>query len=323
MDLIATPKNPVPLGASVGFINGKGGIRLRFASWPSALKQRYGTVCVFQGRAEFIEKYFEVVGELRRRGFAVAVLDWRGQGGSDRIFGSRLKGHVKDFADYEDDVARFMSEVALPDCPPPYYALAHSMGATVLLRVATARGCWFSRMVLTAPMLEVVDVPMPQGAVGALTGALSLGGFARLAVPGGARYLPRQEFEGNPQTSDRERFLRNLSVLDVAPELAVGLPTIGWVRSAFAAMAAVNSDTFQGRLHVPVLMFAAGDDRIVSSKAVEDFAFRLKVGSQLLLRGARHEILQERDLIREQFWAAFDAFIPSAATSKLGERVVA
>ena len=32
-----------------------------------------------------IEKYFEVVGELRRRGFAVAVLDWRGQGGSSRL----------------------------------------------------------------------------------------------------------------------------------------------------------------------------------------------------------------------------------------------
>jgi lysophospholipase len=29
-----------------------------------------------------------------------------------------------------------------------------------------------------------------------------------------------------------------------------------------------------------------------------------------VLRGARHEILMESDPIREQFWAAFDAFIP-------------
>jgi lysophospholipase len=47
------------------------------------------------------------------------------------------------------------------------------------------------------------------------------------------------------------------------------------------------------------------------------------VGTQLVLRGSRHEILQERDLIREQFWAAFDAFVPGAVTSKLGEPVVA
>jgi len=84
----------------------------------------------------------------------VAVLDWRGQGGSGRLMRNSLKGHVKSFNDYEDDVARFMNEVALPDCPPPYYALAHSMGGTVLLKAATMRGCWFSRMVLTAPMIH-------------------------------------------------------------------------------------------------------------------------------------------------------------------------
>jgi lysophospholipase len=88
-------------------------------------------------------------------------------------------------------------------------------------------------------------------------------------------------------------------------------------------MAAIESDKFPNRLRVPVLMLAAGDDRVVSSKAIEEFANRLKVGTQLLLRGSRHEILQERDLIREQFWAAFDAFVPSAVTSRLGEPVVA
>ena len=30
----------------------------------------------------------------------------------------------------------------------------------------------------------------------------------------------------------------------------------------------------------------------------------------IVIPGARHEILMERDAIREQFWAAFDAFIP-------------
>jgi lysophospholipase len=324
MDLIATPKNPIPLGASVGYLKGKRGVRLRFARWPSSLKQRHGTVCVFPGRTEFIEKYFEVVGELRRRGFAVAVLDWRGQGGSSRLLKNSLKGHARDFADYEDDVARFMNEVALPDCPPPYYALAHSMGGTVLLKAATMRGVWFSRMVMTAPMLKIVGLPMSQPAVSGLTGALALCGFGRSAVPGRMKdYLDGQIFEDNPLTSDRERFLRNLSVLTVAPQLAVGPPTIGWVRTAFAAMAALESDKFPTRLRVPVLMLAAGDDRIVSSKAIEELALRLKVGSQLVLRGSRHEILQERDVIREQFWAAFDAFVPGAVASKLGERVVA
>src|SRR6202795_1713512 len=110
MDLVATPKTPIPLGASTGYIEVRKGIRLRFASWQSVLRERRGTVCIFPGRTEFIEKYFEVVGELRRRGFAVAVLDWRGQGGSSRLLGNSLKGHGRDFADYEDEVGRFMNE---------------------------------------------------------------------------------------------------------------------------------------------------------------------------------------------------------------------
>ena len=37
---------------------------------------------------------------------------------------------------------------------------------------------------------------------------------------------------------------------------------------------------------------------------------RLRAGSHLVIPGARHEILMEQDRYREQFWAAFDAFVP-------------
>ena len=317
MDLITTPKNPIPLGASAGFIKGKRGAKLRFARWPSSLRERRGTVCIFPGRSEFIEKYFEVVGELRRRGFAVAVLDWRGQGGSSRLLWDPLKGYVRSFADYEDDLARFMSEVVLPDCPPPYFALAHSMAATVLFRAGTMRGCWFSRMVMTAPMLRIAELPISPGPLSALVWALSLTGFGGTPVPGGMKaYLASQVFEGNLLTSDRERFLRNQSVVDAAPKLVVGPPTIAWLRAALGAMRDIAEDSFPPGMRVPVLMLAASDDRIVSSLAIEEMATRLKVGAQLVLRGARHEILQERDVIRQQFWAAFDAFVPGAALSK-------
>ncbi len=319
MDLIATPKNPIPLGAATGFLDIKKNVRVRYARWPSALKERRGTICIFPGRSEFIEKYFEVVGELRRRGFAVAIMDWRGQGGSSRLAGNPLKGHVRDFSDYESDLSRFMTDVVLPDCPPPFFALGHSMAATILLEAATKKGCWFSRMVLTAPMLKIARLPMPDWAVRQVTEIISFSGFGGIMVPGGMKeYLASQNFEGNPLTSDRERFLRNQSVVAVAPKLAVGPPTIGWVHAALEAMADIDSESFPSRLRVPVLMLAAGDDHIVSSKAIEAFSMRLKAGSQIVLRGSRHEIMQERDLIREQFWAAFDAYVTGAVIRRAG-----
>ena len=221
MDLIATPKNPIPIGASTGYIEPRKGLRLRFASWQSALRERRGTVCIFQGRAEFIEKYFEVVGELRRRGFAVAIFDWRGQGGSTRLTRDPRKGHINDFAEYEEDLNHFMKAVVLPDCPAPYYALGHSMGAMVLFRASTKRGCWFTRMIMTSPMLRIAELPFSYKICGQLTDGLTMLGFGKQTVPGDAvKHRQDPPFEGNRLTSDRERFLRNVSVLDAAPQLA-------------------------------------------------------------------------------------------------------
>lgn len=317
MALIATPKNPIPLGASTGYIEPRKGLRLRFASWQSVLRERRGTVCILPGRAEFIEKYFEVVGELRRRGFAVALLDWRGQGGSSRLTRNPLKGHINDFAEYEEDLAYFMKAVVLPDCPAPYFALGNSMAAMVLFRAATRRGCWFTRMVMTAPMVRIEGLPMSHRMCGQFADGLALLGFGKSAMPGDkTKYRHDPPFEGNRLTSDRERFARNQSVLEAAPELAIDAPTIGWLKAALDTIEAVNSERFAPRIRVPVLMLVAGDDQIVSSKAVEGLAIRLRAGSQIVLRGSRHEIMQERDSIREQFWAAFDAFVHGVAMSK-------
>ena len=242
MTLVSTPKNPVPLGANAGYLDVRKGVKVRYASWQSALQQRGGTVCIFPGRNEYIEKYFEVVGELRRRGFAVAILDWRGQGGSTRLVRGASRGHVPNFIDYEQDIHHFMKGVVLPDCPMPYYALGHSMSAPILFNAATKRGCWFHRLITTAPMVELAQLPVPREVCAGLAAGMSWVGLGKQAVPGDQSvwtsdvFWTGDVFEGNPLTSDRERFYRNVDVLDAAPGLAAGPPTIGWLHAAFDAM---------------------------------------------------------------------------------------
>jgi Lysophospholipase len=41
------------------------------------------------------------VRDLRDRGFAVAMIDWRGQGHSSRRLRDPRKGYVRDFSDFE------------------------------------------------------------------------------------------------------------------------------------------------------------------------------------------------------------------------------
>ena len=232
MTLVSIPANPVPEDVVTGTIKTPDGAELRFARWaPPA--GRKGTVCVFTGRSEQIEKYFETVRDLRDRGFAVAMIDWRGQGHSSRRLRDPRKGYVRDFSDYEVDVETFVQQVVLPDCPPPHFALAHSMGGAVMLRVAHAGKRWFDRMVLSAPM---IDLPGHRTSfpTRALLRLLRLAGQGGRYIPGGGDALTGAEsFVNNPFTSDPVRYARNAAILEEDPTLGIGSPTVAWADTAF------------------------------------------------------------------------------------------
>ena len=312
MELVALPRNPVPSGATVGFFKGYDGTELRFARWDATRSPRRGTVCLFGGRTEFIEKYFEVIADLRRRGFAVATMDWRGQGGSQRALANPRKGYVKGFWQYDRDLIRFMKDVVLPDCPPPFIGLGHSMGGNILLRSATMQGLWFERMVLCSPLLTLNEVTL-QHSLSVVRLYAELGcafGMSKAYVSGGSdTFESDTPFDGNVLTSDRERWQRTKAVLDVAPHLGIGSPTVQWLRSALRSCQRVSAESYPQRIIVPLLLFAAGNDTVVSSRAIEDFAVQAKVSSCILMPGSRHEILQENDIVRTRFWAAFDAYV--------------
>ena len=309
MTLVSIPANPVPENATAGTIKTPDGAELRFARWapPSGRK---GTVCVFTGRSEMIEKYFETVRDLRDRGFAVAIIDWRGQGHSSRRLRDSRKGYVRSFSDYELDVETFVTQVVLPDCPPPYFALAHSMGGTVLLRLAHAGKRWFDRVVLSAPM---IDLPGNRTALPArlLLRVMRIAGQGGRTVPGGSDEISGlAPFVNNPLTSDPVRYARNAAIIEEDPTLGIASPTVAWADAAFSAMMTFRGMTYPSQIRQPILMLAASSDTVVSTAAIEEFAYHLRAGSHLVIAGAKHEILQEQDRYRAQFWAAFDAFVP-------------
>jgi lysophospholipase len=309
MTLVSIPANPVPDNTVAGMLKTKDGIRLRFARFAPP-PGRKGTICLFQGRAEFIEKYFETVRDLRARGFAVATMDWRGQGGSQRMLGDPFKGHVRDFAEYESDVEAFMREIVLPDCPPPHYAIAHSMGATVLLRMSYKGQRWFDRIVMSAPMIGLSTKTYPRFAQPAMKIMRALG-MGSSYIPGGdATVMAAQSFIGNPVTSDPVRHARTVAILEARPSLGLGAPTVAWAAAAFDAMDQFGEPRFTSNLRQPMVLVAAGRDEIVSTLATEEFGLRLRTGAHLIVNGAKHELLMEQDRYRSQFLAAFDAFVP-------------
>ncbi len=321
MQFVDLPQNPLPPGATLVPVT-VGRVVLRVARWAAPERPGRGcpgTVVVCPGRAEFIEKYAEVVRDLLGRGFAVVVIDWRGQGGSSRPLRNPRKGHVRSFGDYGRDLDAVGAAVLEPACPKPWFALAHSMGGTVLAHHARAGGL-FDRVVLSAPMLAIAGLRAPRTAAAVAWAAAALG-YGGSFVPS-ARHrsaLPAR-FEGNALTSDPARHAAMAALGQAAPQLLTGGPTWGWLHAAFRAMAPLLDDEVPRRIAVPFLVVAAGCDRIVDTRATEQFALRLKAGHLIVLPGAEHELLMERDDVRDRFWAAFDAFIPGAAMPRAEPR---
>lgn len=322
MHLSATPDNPVPSQPTFVRVATQDGVPLRVARWRPTTRRTRGTVCILQGRAEFIEKYFEVVTELRRRGFAVVAFDWRGQGGSGREIHNPRKGHVTDFALYRRDLEAVRTQVLEPFMPEPHFALAHSMGGAVALLGAREGWLPFRRLVVTTPMIALCLVRRP-GLAGRAARILNALGLGRAFVPGGGELsISRKPFPGNRLTSDPKRYARNAEAAAAVGEGAVGDPTIAWVDAAFRFMRKLADPRLPLQIRVPTLIVAAGADPVCATPATERFAARLKAGHALVIPGARHEILMERDAVREEFWAAFDAFIPGTPDPVAGASAV-
>ncbi len=312
--LCEVPSNPVPEGARPGYFTTRDGVRIRYAVFPRTGPVHRGTVCLVQGRTEFIEKYFETISDFQKRGFAVATFDLRGQGGSDRLIGNPKLGFVEHFDDYWTDLSSFHAKVLLPDCPPPFYLVGHSTGGLVALLAAARDRLMFDRVFLSSPMVSLPGLPFGIDGAARIVRTLRFVGLSRLPLRR-PQDAPQSEkrFPGNPLTGDKTRYMRPVDILNARPDLEVGSPTLGWIGSALEAMRIVNADSFPGSLKIPVFICAAALDSVVDTTATEALGLRMRAGHHVIVPGARHELFMETDAVREQVFAAFDAFITEQA----------
>jgi len=287
------------------------GASLRAARFAPAPDVPLRGICVLlNGQTEFIEKYFEVIDELRGRGFAVATMDWRGQGDSDRMTKDSRKSFIGDFREYDQDLDTLMDWIVRPMLGPGEkpVALAHSMGAHVLLRALVKRPHSFKACVLSAPMIAISF----RGRCGFLVRAVTIiqmwrGRRADWVWGMEARDPHRVTFATQLVTSDPQRFERTQMLLREHPDLRLAGATWGWLAAAVRSM-----DWLRRRpqmITTPLLVVAAGKDRICVTPSAKAFAQAAPHAGYVEIEESGHEILMERNPIRAEFWSAFDDFM--------------
>ncbi len=307
MKLFPRLENKAPPNIHCVEVLTQGRLKLRAAF--AVPKQAKGTILILQGRAEFIERYFEIMNDFMRNGYAVATFDWRGQGGSQRLVKNSQLGHISDFTNFDADMDAIYSRVLVAHCPKPYYALAHSTGGHMMLRALRGKK-WVERAVITSPLLGLHFKPWPEPVARGLAWMVARIGFGTAPLPG----FPTQPvqswtFENNPLTSDRKRWDRDAATLLAHPELGTGAPTYSWLRAALDSIDELQKWPKDRGPSCPTLIIMAGQDRVVNNVATKRFLDRAPGFSSLTIADSQHEILNEKSEIRQRFLAAFEAFI--------------
>ncbi|MCC5972451.1 MAG: alpha/beta hydrolase [Rubellimicrobium sp.] len=298
-----------PEGAVAHFLITSDGLRIRTALWPRA--DATGTVLIFPGRTEFVEKYGRTARELARLGFASMAVDWRGQGIAARLLPNPTLGHVWRFSDYQHDVAALVAQAQALDLPRPWFLLAHSMGGCIGLR-ALIEGLPVAAAAFTGPMWGIRIGPAMRPVAWSLSALARQVRMGHLLTPGqqAETYLIRAPFEGNDLTTDPEMFRHMQRQLQTHPDLALGGPSLQWLFEALSEMRRLRRLPAPA---VPALTILGTREEIVDIAPIGQRMVTWPGSRMIVIDHARHEVLMETPAIRARVHRDIAAFFVEAA----------
>ncbi len=293
-----------PEGGFAWWLKASDGLRIRVAHWPGSCGTGKGTVLLFPGRTEYVEKYGRAAHEINARGYGFLSIDWRGQGLADRMARDPMLGHVRRFADYQMDVRAMLALAEGLDLPKPWFLVAHSMGGCIGLR-ALSEGLPVNAVVFSAPMWGIGMATYLRPVAWTLSQTASWVRTDKIFAPGTKRnsYLDLAPFDDNMLTSDAEMYAYMQKQVLHEPRFGLGGPSLRWLNEAL-------HETLRLRRlpppATPALTQLGSDETVVDTRAVHSVMQRWPNGRLEMVQSARHEIMMEKPAIRTAFFDAAD-----------------
>lgn len=279
-----------------GHFEGYQGVELFYQCWTpmqAAQTPKCGTLVITHGISEHSECYAKTAERLNQYGYTVYAWDLRGHGRSE---GKR--GYVADFGDFAKDLDALLRYFAKTNrLSGPFALIGHSLGGLITLD-------YLLKNPLATPKPAASALSSP--ALGVALAVPPVKDFAARILN---RVLPSLTLHNEIQYEDLTRdseFLKGygndpLRHDKISPAVYLGM---------LDTMAFVNSHAAD--IQVPLLIQAAGHERIVSLPAIREFFSRLGSREKKLLvyEESYHEIFN--DLDRETVFHDLDAFLRGA-----------
>lgn len=297
---------------------------LRYGSLYPEKQAPEAIVILLPGRSEFVEKYFETARDLARMNFAVWVIDWRGQGKSERPFRYPHRGNAPDFEEHVDDLNQFIEGYVKKAAfrpsdgkPIPLIMLAQSMGGNIGLRYLSAHPGNFKAAIVCAPMLGIKDLKiLPLFLSVILVKILgSIFGMHSYAF-GQKDWAPAERASTDKFSRDTARNAVHDSWYLADPALQVGGVTFGWLYHALKSCLVLSAKKTLAAINIPVLLAVAGREELVNTAAIRTAAKIIPSARLIEFPEAGHEILMEKDDIRDKLLTALQLLTQEILSNK-------
>jgi len=294
----------VPTGGKAIFVSAQDGTKIRIAYWQGGDR---GTVLLLPGRTEYIEKYGRMIAKLQTRNLNVVVIDWRGQGLSDRHDDRRDRGYVESFQHYQQDILATINAPEIRALQGPRLLFSHSMGGCIGLR-ALVDGLDVSAAVFSSPMWGVAGTSAQKFALSMINTLGRPFGRHKTLVHGRSPsyYVCETPFESNELTNDADHYAMFQSHLRSEPNLGQGGPTVHWVVEAIKEMDALMVSDVP---NIPILTFLGTEEIVVDPEAIKLRAPTLPNTRFEIIENGKHEVWMETPKIQTQIWGIMDHFL--------------
>lgn len=294
-----------PHAANTNYKATTDGIRVRTSFW--AANDPVGTVFVFPGRADYIEKYGGLANFCLSNNLNVIAIDWRGQGLSERLLDDKNIGHIEDFKNYQNDVEVIINEAKDAGLVKPWIIFAHSMGGLIGLRTLHDNPV-FEKVVFTSPMWGIQMPPILKSGASIIMSLISLIGKMETYAPTTSpeTRILNEEYEFNKLTSDIRNFKLLRQQLIQHPDLQIGGPSSAWVS---AALDEIEFQIGKEPPITPALCFLGEKEEIIDNLAVREFCRNWDSCDLISIPDAKHDLLMEKKMILHSLFEKLEKFI--------------
>jgi lysophospholipase len=308
--MAAQGKFQEPSGWTWGTLVNDEGAKLRFG-WIDPAGPPHGLIVFAPSFQAPVEEYFETARELSGHGFAVWIMDRRGQGGSDGWPRAGQRAHLMGGLREVRDLRKFslLARARYPNSPA--FLSGESLGGLIGLRLLHDSPGLFSAAAFSSPGIDFQTHGIPRVAYRMLTASTCALGLCE-------RYALTQhdwEFDADaggpadPAKDDPERALAIEGLLLRRPELREGGATNGFVRTLLQ-----EADTEQGagwpeRILTPVIFGYTPMDKIARADVIESECRRMPRCTLAKFVTSGHALFSDADNTRNAWMQQLESFL--------------